>query len=147
MIIVYYPKLNIQQYYKEHRQSISVIEISSKQKLVASGEQGDYPQIHIWDMETKKTLVKFKKLHKDSISFLKFFKNDKQLITASQTSALHHLSFHSPFVVINLQTLEIIMSTYLQSEILGFIFNHDFPLKSDYFVVISSEELSFFCQN
>ncbi len=43
IIIVYFPKLNIQHYYKEHTQSISVIEISKDQRFAASGEEGNYP--------------------------------------------------------------------------------------------------------
>jgi len=36
VIIIYFPKLNAQYYYKEHVQNISVIEISQYQRLVAS---------------------------------------------------------------------------------------------------------------
>jgi WD40 repeat protein len=146
VIIVYYPKLNSQQYYKEHRQSISVIEISKEQRLAASGEEGEYPQIHIWDMTTKKTLVKFSNLHKDSITFLKFIKNDRQLITASHNSTFSQSKMQTPLVILNLQTQEIIMSTFLQYEIIGFAFNHEFPLKLADFLVVSSKELAFFSQ-
>ena len=87
-IIIYFPKLNVQHYYKEHRQAISVIEISGDNRLVASGEEGDSPEIHIWELKNRHNLVKFKKLHKESISFIKFFKNDRQLITASQNQTI-----------------------------------------------------------
>lgn len=64
VIIIYFPKLNAQYYYKEHNQNISVIEISSDQRLVASAEEGDQPELHIWNMKNRIALVKFKHLHK-----------------------------------------------------------------------------------
>lgn len=36
MVVIYFPKLNMQQYYKGHTQSISVIEVSKFNKIAAS---------------------------------------------------------------------------------------------------------------
>jgi hypothetical protein len=40
IIIIYFPKLNLQRYYKGHSQPISVIEISRSKKMAASAEKG-----------------------------------------------------------------------------------------------------------
>ena len=140
IIIVYFPKLNIQHYYKEHTQSISVIEISKDQRFAASGEEGNYPEIHIWDLRTNSNVLKFKKLHKDSINFLHFFKDDKQLITTSGNS------LQSPLIILDIFTQEILMSTYLQYSIIGIVFNQEFPLKGSDFLVVSGGEFAFFSQ-
>ena len=100
-IVIYFPKLNVQHYYKEHSQAISVIEISGDNRLVASGEEGDSPEIHIWEMKNRYNLVKFKKLHKESITFLKFFKEDRQLITASHNTTTFYQS-ETPIVILSL---------------------------------------------
>jgi hypothetical protein len=73
-VVIYYPKLNVQQYYKGHSQAISVIEVSKFNKLAASAECGEYPSIQIWDIENRVNLIKFKGVHKCPIKFLKFFK-------------------------------------------------------------------------
>lgn len=84
IIIIYYLKLNIQRYYKNHINPISAIEISKNNKLIASAEEGQYPQIHIWDAKTRLNLLKFKGLHKFTVKFIKFINEDKFLLTASE---------------------------------------------------------------
>lgn len=113
VVVVYFPKLNVQRYYKGHTQPISVIEISKLSKLAASAENGEYPAIHLWDVETRMNLIKFKRIHKYSIKFLKFFRNDRYLITASESLKFGG-AIESPVVVIKLDTKEVVMSTYLK---------------------------------
>jgi WD40 repeat protein len=118
VVVVYFPKLNMQRYYKGHTQPISVIEISKLNRLAASAESGEYPAIHVWDMESRLNLIKFKRIHKYSIKFLKFFRNDRYLITASESLKFGG-SIESPIIVLKLDTKEVIMSTYLTEEIIG----------------------------
>jgi hypothetical protein len=40
LIIIYFPKLNLQRYYAYHAKEVGVIEISENKKFVASGEIG-----------------------------------------------------------------------------------------------------------
>ena len=40
IIVIYYPKLRQQKYYKNHQQDIVAIEISKFKKIIASAENG-----------------------------------------------------------------------------------------------------------
>ena len=92
----------MQRYYKGHSQSISVIEISKSKKLAASAERGYYPSIHIWDIEKRESLIKFKRLYKSSIRLMKFFKNDRYLATACES--VKHETEETAIVILRLDT-------------------------------------------
>jgi WD40 repeat protein len=102
VVVVYFPKLNMQRYYKDHTQPVSVIEISHHNRLAASAEGGDYPSIHVWDLETRLNLVKFKRIHKYGIKLMRFFRNDKYLLTISESSKGG--TVESPVVLLKLDT-------------------------------------------
>jgi uncharacterized protein with WD repeat len=144
VVVIYFPNLNAQHYYQQHRYSISVIEISKGQRLVASAEEGEYPEIHIWDLTSKLTLCKFKQLHKEAVEFLRFFKNDRQLVTTSRSPASPHPQ--TPIIILNLETQEIIMSTYLSTSIIGLACNNEFQVKCSDLLVVSPQELAIFSQ-
>lgn len=92
----------MQRYYKDHTQPVSVIEISHHNRLAASAEGGDYPSIHVWDLETRLNLVKFKRIHKYGIKLMRFFRNDKYLLTISESSKGG--TVESPVVLLKLDT-------------------------------------------
>lgn len=80
-VVVLYPKLNTQNNYTRHSKPVSCVEVASCDQVVASGEMGLYPSIHIWHLKTAKCIQKFDKVHKNSIKLLKFLRGDELLIT------------------------------------------------------------------
>lgn len=103
IIVIYFPKLNTQQYYKGHAHPISVIEVSQFNKIAASAESGEYPSIHIWDVHNRINLAKFKRVHKYPVKYLKFFKEDRYLITASEAIKFGG-EIESPIIVLKLDS-------------------------------------------
>lgn len=43
LVVIYFPKLNLQQYYVYHMREVSVVEIAVERQLAASGEMGENP--------------------------------------------------------------------------------------------------------
>jgi microtubule-associated protein-like 5 len=52
IIVIYYPKLHAQKHYLEHDREVISLAVAKNKQLIASGELGDFPAIHIWDCET-----------------------------------------------------------------------------------------------
>lgn len=111
-VIVLYPKLNVQNNYIGHNQPVSCVEIAACDTLVASGEMGMNPSIHVWYLKSTKCKRKFDGVHKNAIKILKFTKNDELLITISEREC-------SPLVILNINTKEKILSTYITEPILN----------------------------
>ena len=113
-VVIFFPKLNTQQFYCRHSKPISCIEIAESKKIAASGEIGDDPKIHIWDIKSLRTLWILHNMQKSSISFLKFINHDRSLVTVGERE-------QSPLTIINLDTFEIILSAYLDQTALSII--------------------------
>lgn len=73
------------------------MEIGDCNSIVASGEMGLYPSIHIWDIKTAQPIYKFDRIHKNSIKLLKFIKGNELLITVSE-------KYNSSVVILNMVT-------------------------------------------
>lgn len=52
-------------------------------------------------------------MHKDTITLIKFIKKDRLLVSASQ-NIFQGGNGSTPIIIVNLETQEIIMSTYLK---------------------------------
>jgi WD40 repeat protein len=57
------------------------ISVSKASGIVASGEIGDRPAIHIWDLKTRLNFGVIKGNHQNAISLLDFFSNDNLLVS------------------------------------------------------------------
>ena len=82
VVVILLHKLEEQIHYREHKNEISSI-VTSENNLVATGEFGNSPSIHIWDINTLKTTCIFSGHHKSDIYLLHFFKDEDHLISCS----------------------------------------------------------------
>lgn len=83
IIIIYYYRLNEQKHYIEHDKEICSLAVS-KGSIVASGEKGSNPSIHIWDINTRKNIHTISDLHKGDIYLLNFSNSDQYLISCTK---------------------------------------------------------------
>lgn len=100
--MVLFEKLNEQQHYIEHDNAIASLAVSHS-SLIASGEKGDSPKIHIWDVHTLKTIHVFQGDHKSDIYLLEFINDDKLLVSCS-------LRTNTPVVVYNVEQRTVVFS-------------------------------------
>ena len=128
VVVVLYPNLNVQKNYVRHCQAVSVLELSPCQKMVASGEMGSNPTIHLWEIKTLRTIATFKKVHKHSISFIKFTWEGKFLITVGERE-------NAPVIILNIHTKEVLLSTYVESPIHNIITLSSRP--NDIFLILA----------
>lgn len=88
---------------------------SSEKNLIASGEGGTTnPGIHIWDINTLKTLVEFKGHHKSDIYLLEFLKNDRFLASCS-------LRTDTPIFIFDRLTKEVVFSYKIDNMVRGIV--------------------------
>lgn len=99
-----FEKLNEQQHYVEHENAVSSLAVSHS-SLIASGEKGENPKIHIWDVHTLKTIHVFHGDHKSDVYLLEFIKDDSLLVTCS-------LRTNTPVVVYNVENRTIVFSYF-----------------------------------
>ena len=81
--------------------------------MVASGEKGENPAIHLWDIHTLKTIHVFQGDHKADVHLMEFVKADSLLITASLRST-------TPIVVYDVASRAVVFS-YCVSELVRYI--------------------------
>lgn len=96
VVVLFFPKLNKQHYYQQHRQQVAVLEVSREQRLVASAESGDDPEIHIWDSRSLLTLARLKGLHREGVTMLRFLKGERELLSVSSGVG------RAPLIIVNL---------------------------------------------
>lgn len=78
IVVIYLIGSSYQEFYAEHKNEI--ISICNHNDIVASGEFGAVPYIHIWDLRTRKTLRVIAGTHRKGIHILKFVEDGKKLI-------------------------------------------------------------------
>lgn len=105
--IVYTPKLNQQQHYLLHEQEVISITHSANKQLIASGELGASPAIHIWSVDSLNNLGVIKGEHKQGVHLLNFFHSDKYLASCGMRA-------DSPVLVYNLTDFSLLLSTYVE---------------------------------
>lgn len=105
IVVILYERLNEQQHYIEHANQIGCLAVS-KNTMVASGEKGDNPKIHVWDIHTLKTIHIFSGEHKSDIYLLEFIKNDTYLVSCSLRS-------NTPIVVHDIENRTVVFSYWV----------------------------------
>ena len=88
IIVIYYHRLNLQDFYLNHRRKVTALAFSDKE-IVASAEGLTNSQINIWDVKTRETLIILKNDHKSKVLLLSFVQNGKYLISVSKTKKSH----------------------------------------------------------
>ena len=81
----------------------------SSSKIVATGERGELPAIHIWDSQSLKNISIIKGTHQKGVGLLQFFKNDQFLVSCGVRNSTQILIF-------NVQTQEVVLSTYIEND-------------------------------
>ena len=104
-MVILYERLNEQQHYVEHENALSSLAVSQG-SLIASGEKGENPRIHLWDVHTLKTIHVFQNDHKADVYLLEFIKNDKYLASCS-------LRTNTPVVVYDVNTRTVVFSYWV----------------------------------
>jgi WD40 repeat protein len=72
---------NTQTFFQEHQDEITALTVSKDGNLAATGDQGKYPCVYIWDVETKKVRAKLTGTLRRAAASLAF-SDDGQLIAA-----------------------------------------------------------------
>lgn len=63
IVIIYFPQVNQQKHYLEHDKEVISLAVSNNKRLVASGELGEKPALHIWDCNTLQNLGVISGIH------------------------------------------------------------------------------------
>ena len=79
----------------------------SQAGLIASGELGDKPAIHVWDCTTLQNISILKGVHNTGISLLCFIKNNDLLASCGVRE-------NSPLLIYNIRDGTLVLSTYLK---------------------------------
>ena len=103
IIIIFYPKLNSQKFYFDHKNNISAFSLSNNNLMASADYSKNEAKIHVWDIHSIETLNIFTGFHRNKIRILRFINNNKFLVSIS--------SKKSSFVFIhNLLTSELFYS-------------------------------------
>lgn len=113
IVVIFLHRLEEQLHYLEHKNEISSI-VSSSGQLVATGEFGNSPSIHIWDINTLKTVSLFSGHHKSDIYLLMFSNEDKHLISCS-------LREPTPLFIFDLESKNLIFTFHLEGFVRGIV--------------------------
>lgn len=103
--MILYFKANEQRHYTQHTNEVTAVTVSSS-GLVASSDRRNPPEIHIWDIQSKKRLFQFIGLHQSEIYILRFIKGDRYLISCGKRKG-------STVVISDLRNEGVHISTYL----------------------------------
>jgi hypothetical protein len=63
IVVIYFPRVQAQKHYLEHDKEVISLAVARNQRLVASGELGELPAIHVWDVETLQNLGTIRGVH------------------------------------------------------------------------------------
>ncbi|EGR29518.1 PH domain protein [Ichthyophthirius multifiliis] len=102
-----YFQIKVQQHYLEHDREVICLAVSKKNRLVASGELGDKPHIHVWDPDTLQNLGVIKGIHQKGISFITFFRDDEFIASCG-------LRLDSPILIYSVKDYTLTLSTFVE---------------------------------
>lgn len=111
IVIVFYYKTNQQSHYKEHANRVNCISLSSKGNLVASGDQGISPKIHIWEIETFKTIALIQTIPDCHVYLMCFVKDDRYLVCLSKR-------YNPPICIYDIKNNNVIFQSHVNEFIL-----------------------------
>ncbi|WAR18910.1 EMAL6-like protein [Mya arenaria] len=79
--IVYNREKNTQRFYLEHTDDILCLSIHPLKDLIATGQVGRDPSVHVWDVETLKTVAVLKGQHERGVCAVDFSGDGKKLVS------------------------------------------------------------------
>lgn len=84
VVILLNPNICKQRFYIHHELEVICCAVSNQDgSLVATGELGKEPSIHIWDSRTLETLKVLKGIHKTGVHLIQFSNDDSMIISCS----------------------------------------------------------------
>lgn len=89
--------------------------ISKNYLLVATGEYGEKPAVHIWNVNNLQTLGILTGVHQNGVHLLTFFENDLYLATCG-------IRENTPILIYSVKDFNLLLSTYVIKNDLFFIF-------------------------
>lgn len=95
--VVYNIQLSTQQYFISHTDIILCLKLfhdHDGKTIVATGELGLHPAVHVWDCDSKKILSTLKGFHKNGVSSLDFSMDKTKLLTIGMDS-YHSIAVYS----------------------------------------------------
>lgn len=106
IVVVYHFKINEQTHYIHHDAEVSAVCVS-KNGLVASGERGKNPSIHVWRVQDLKPIHILKGQHRCDIYLFAFVNNDKYLVSCGKR-------LDTSVIIYNLEDGSIVLSTHVE---------------------------------
>ena len=76
--------------------------------LIATGEFGENPSLHLWDSETLRNIAIMTGVHQNGIHLLSFFDQDKYIASCG-------IRKNTPILIYSTKTFELLLSTYVFS--------------------------------
>ena len=107
--MLFNPAISHQRHYTHHDQEVISCAVSNLNgSLVATGELGTMPAIHVWSSRTLESLQVIKGIHSKGIHLLAFSHDDRMLVTCGLTNP-------SACIIYEWETAEIVISTAISS--------------------------------
>lgn len=144
---MYHFKINEQTHYIHHDSEVSAVCVS-KNGIVASGERGKQPSIHVWNIQELRPMSVFKGQHKSDVYLMTFVNNDRYLVTCGKR-------VDTPVIIYSLDEGTIVLSTHVDqfvrcilsvNNLVGEFKMSEFrsrPVES-YFILLSAEKIYFY---
>lgn len=82
-------KSRLQKFYQNHTSTITSMAVHPTEHIVATGDQGEVPVIHLWDSQTMTTISILSGFHRRAVTHLQFSPNGNWLVSVGQDN------FHS----------------------------------------------------
>jgi hypothetical protein len=80
--------------------------ISKSKNLIATGEYGEKPAVHIWNVNTLQTLGILSGIHQNGVHLITFFENDLYLATCGIREI-------TPILIYSVKDFNLLLSTYV----------------------------------
>lgn len=105
VVIVYHFKINEQAHYVHHEAEVASVCVS-RGGLVASGERGKRPAVHVWSIQERRPLHVFRGHHKADVYLMAFVNNDRYLVTCGKR-------LDTPVIIYSLDDNSVVLSTHV----------------------------------
>ena len=94
--VIYNRNDNTQKTYKGHTNPLISLDVNREGSIAATGEMSKKPELHIWDANTTRFIIKFENIHLKGITSLSFSSSSKYLSSLGQDHMNSVVIFYSP---------------------------------------------------
>ena len=118
VVIIFYYNLNLQKHYTAHDNEVISLAVGQQRPIAASGDLGEKCSIHIWEIESTKTLKQLTHSSLSSVSLLRFLNRDRFLVVVTRRH-------DSPIYIFDLHSGHLITSCHADSFVFDSVLIHD----------------------